>query len=89
MTDYDNTDLESIEQHDHLGTDATGADHYWDKASRTIYVVADGAIDHEQSIDDRPLSDWIAYIRERRGWLNCKFATGGFAEIVAERVEVR
>lgn len=51
-----------------IGTDETGATHHFASAEQTVYVVADGEIGHVERLDGRPLTDWTAFVAERRGW---------------------
>lgn len=53
----------------HLGTDATGADHYFSHPRRTIYVVdADGAVEHVEDLGGRDPAEWVQYVADARGW---------------------
>lgn len=52
-----------------LGTDAEGATHLYRTQTETVHVVdADGRREHVASVAGRPVEDWMAHVRDARGW---------------------
>jgi len=75
MSDYDIADRKSIardratDDPDHIGRDATGADHFWSVYDRTVIVVAESGVDTCDMPDiERPLAEWRDYTDAQRGW---------------------
>jgi len=52
----------------HLGTDETGAEHYWSIYEQTAVVVEPDGEVVTQKVGHRPLSDWELFVAECRGW---------------------
>jgi hypothetical protein len=61
-------DPDGIRRQAMLGIDDEGREHYWSAPRQRLYVLDDGAVAHVRDIDDRPLSDWVAYIETHVGW---------------------
>jgi len=59
-----------------LGTDATGASHVYRTTDETVHVVIDGEREHVADVADRPVDDWMAFIRDRRGWATERYGVG-------------
>jgi len=55
-----------------LGRDAEGGRHHIDPLTQTVYVLDDG-VAHVESLDDRPVADWIDYVAAARGWADCRY----------------
>lgn len=51
-----------------IGTDCTGAVHYYDQPHDRVLVARDGDIERVQPLEGRPVSDWIGYVGSERGW---------------------
>ena len=70
----------------HLGRDAEGADHYLLRARRVVAIVrheADGdELEATESVEHRPVQDWMDYVRAQRGWTVEKYDDRSFAEWV-------
>lgn len=54
-----------------VGTDADGYDHHYYRPADAVVVYDEGGVSHYKYLDGRKLDDWIAFVRERRGW-ECK-----------------
>ncbi|MFC6965154.1 hypothetical protein ACFQL7_27800 [Halocatena marina] len=51
-----------------IGIDTDGREHYFSRI-RDCVTVIDGGDDQTQSLDDRPLKDWMAFVeQELGGW---------------------
>lgn len=96
MTDYENPSEKRIGDDclgtrdvPRLGTDQTGAVHYYDDRADRILVAREGDIEHVEPLDGRPVSDWMAYVGDRRGW-RLRGAEGWFADLraIAEASDV-
>jgi hypothetical protein len=61
-------DAETIRRMAQLGLDAEGREHYWSAPRQRLYVIDGDAVAHVETIDDRPLSDWVAFIEQSCGW---------------------
>jgi len=70
----------------YLGTDGTGAIHYWSRYARTVYVVDAGEVE-SWAFAETPLStltDWLAHVESKRGpWEDHRVSSGGVAAIIA------
>ena len=66
-----------------IGRDAEGATHHVVPGER-VFVVADGEVDHEQELDGRPLSDWVSYVRQERGWDDLRYDDRSFGAWLAD-----
>jgi len=55
-----------------LGRDAEGARHHIDPLTQTVYVL-DGGVDHVETLDGRPVADWVDYVAAERGWADCRY----------------
>lgn len=67
----------------HLGRDRSGADHYATPSKQVLVVrhAADGdELEREEMIGDRPLQDWMDYVRAERGWTVEVYDDRPFAE---------
>jgi len=68
----------------HLGRDAEGADHYLLRTQRVIGVVrhteAGDELEAVESVEHRPVQDWMDYVRAERGWTAEKYDARPFAE---------
>jgi len=71
-----------------LGTDATGASHVYRTTDETIHVVADGGREHVADVADRPVDDWMTFVRQERGWADEQYGVG-LVDMLQQRVEVR
>jgi hypothetical protein len=78
---------ESIASLPAVGTDTEGATHHWDWYRDTVYVLADGDIDHVEYLDAGQLPEWIAYVRHERGWVECRYVDGDLADATVRMVE--
>lgn len=59
-------------EHNHLGTDADGDAHYWNRRTDTVLVITpDGERPHRYAVDD--VSEWVEYVADRRGWDDLRF----------------
>lgn len=53
-----------------VGVDAQGREHYHSLHRDSITVCNEGEHEHTQPLNDRPLSDWMAFIeQEFGGWI--------------------
>ena len=80
MNDYDIPELETIAQKTAIGTDSTGATHYFDRLRDMVHVVDDGAVEHSEPLNGRGLTEWASYVEAERGWDTLKVSQGTFAE---------
>jgi len=56
----------------YIGTDETGAVHYWSIHDRTVIVVeGDDTATCDLSDSDRPLGHWSEHTAAERGWADC------------------
>lgn len=53
-----------------LGVDSTGCWHTYRTADETILVTDGVGITRREPLNGRPVDDWIAYVDDRRGWLD-------------------
>jgi hypothetical protein len=75
-----------------IGVDAEGARHEIDPTTRTVFVHREGDVEHTEALGERDVSEWVAFVDERRGWDDLRYADdplAGLAESVAEVVEAR
>ena len=70
----------------HLGRDAEGADHYLLRNRRAVIVVRHEAggdeLEQTESVENRPVQDWMDYVRGKRGWAAEKYDDRPFCEWV-------
>jgi uncharacterized protein YktB (UPF0637 family) len=71
-----------------LGTDSEGAVHTYRTADETVIVVADGGRKHVADVADRPVDDWMAFVRQERGWADEQYGVG-LVDMLQQRVEVQ
>ena len=60
---------------DHIGTDSHDMDHYLSRPRQTIYVLDGDRVEHTESVADRTVADWVAYVAAARGWEDCHFVS--------------
>jgi hypothetical protein len=60
-----------------LGTDGFGMIHHFDAAEEEVHVIdpAEGRM-HIESVDGRPVEDWMAFISDKRGWSTKQYGVG-------------
>lgn len=68
-----------------IGTDATGAAHYYCNYLGTVWIVIDGDIERVEMA--RNLAKWKRFIAARRGWDDHCIDERSDAEFVADAVE--
>lgn len=68
-----------------IGRDAEGATHHVVPGER-VYVVADGELEQEQALDGRPLSHWVDYVTQERGWDDLRYDGWSFGAWLADAV---
>lgn len=72
----------------YLGVDANGAEHYHSRIADTVVVLDPaGTVERREELDGRPLSDWIDYVENNRGWKKLNYADS-LAEIITDALEV-
>lgn len=55
-----------------IGIDQLGSTHYHDdEHERIIVIKPDGDPEHVETLDGRGVSEWVEYVRNRRGWDAC------------------
>lgn len=86
MTDYETPRLERVAQKPIVGIDGDGATHHFDAVRRTVYVVTADDIQRTEPLGARPLSAWVAYVAEQRGWRDCRYTEQNFADQLAAEV---
>lgn len=98
MTEFEPTAVEGIDAQgpiNHVGADGAGADHYHAPYAGRVWVVQDGDVVREQTLDGRSVQEWIDYVRSERGaWAECHYhdsfeeaflaAISGFADELRE-----
>ena len=76
--------LESLDRPNCLGTDGQGGTHHHSPYDRRVVVVSEaGDIEHVEELGTREIGEWIAYVRDERGWASLNYRES-FAEIVVE-----
>jgi hypothetical protein len=64
-----------------VGVDTDDATHLFDWYEDEVYVVVDGEIEHVEELAAGQLSEWVAFVRERRGWKQCRYVDGAFTDL--------
>jgi hypothetical protein len=59
-------------RHNHLGTDAAGDHHYWNRATDTVMVITDNG-DRAQRYSVDEVNNWVRYVSDRRGWDDLRY----------------
>ncbi len=72
---------------DHLGRDAEGADHYLLRTRRLVIIArhteTGDELEATESVEHRPVQDWMDYVRAERGWTAEKYDARPFAEWIS------
>lgn len=85
MTGFDSDDVESIARNPLVGIDGEGAEHRFDRYTDTVYVLQNGSVEHVEDLDAGELPAWVDYVREERGWEDCRYVEGNpFAAMVEQ-----
>jgi len=80
----DHPSLSTIRAKSAVGIDGEDATHYFDSVRQTVYVVRGSHIEHVESIGDRSLTEWVAYVETARGWETLWFTPGGLSALLSE-----
>lgn len=75
-----------------IGIDAEGARHEIDPMTRTVFVHREGHVEHTEELGERDVTEWVAFVDERRGWDDLRYVDdplAGLVESVTEAVEAR
>jgi hypothetical protein len=64
-----------------VGIDTDDATHLFDWYEDEVYVVVDGEIEHVEALAAGQLSEWVEFVRERRGWKQCRYVDGAFTDL--------
>jgi hypothetical protein len=69
-----------------LGVDADGCWHTYRTDTETILVTDETGIRHVERLGGRHVSDWVAFVEDRRGWQDHPDATPGrgWLEVLAQ-----
>ena len=67
-----------------IGTDATGATHYYSTYLGTVWTVVDDTIEHVEATRD--LDKWRRFIDARRGWVAHRIDSRSTTEFVCDAV---
>ena len=51
-----------------LGVDTEGCTHHYFRRVDAVVVFDGRTLDHYQTLDGRPLSEWKAFVSQKRGW---------------------
>lgn len=88
MTDYDDSMEErTAVRRALLGLDGEDGVHEIDPTTRTVYVRGHSGIEHVEELGERPVSAWIDYVRDERGWDDLRYSDAGIVETVATGLE--
>lgn len=72
MTDYKGDSQErTATDHPVFGYDQAGRAHRYDAMRATIVVTADTEVVHTEQLAKAVVPEWIRFVRERCGWLDC------------------
>jgi len=64
-----------------IGTDAEGKDHHYYRPADTVVVYDADGVHHRQRLDGRPITEWVEFVDDERGWLSMgEFAAVGLRE---------
>lgn len=67
-----------------LGVDGEGSTHYYSRIADAVAVQApSGTVERRESLEDRQLATWIAYVDDKRGWSELNYAES-FGDILLE-----
>jgi hypothetical protein len=82
---HDSTDaLEALDRPQTLGIDAQGCVHHYSPYDARVVVVDDeGTIQRTEDLADRRLATWVAYVDDKRGWADLRYAET-FGDILRE-----
>lgn len=56
-----------------LGRDAEGREHVYRTFAEEVVVIRDGQRVHIEQLGNRSVDDWMAFVRERTGWMRTDF----------------
>lgn len=83
----DTPPIEEITTNPLVGVDGDGCEHYFDQYRDTVYVLDDDqALDHLEELAPGELETWIDYVREERGWTDCRYVPDGGVAIMVDQV---
>jgi len=52
-----------------VGYDVEGYDHHYYRGADCVVVYDDRELDRVEWLDGRPLSEWVEFVADRRGWM--------------------
>jgi len=67
-----------------IGLDAEGDVHEIDPTTRTVYVRDHSGVDHVEELGERAVEEWVAYVREERGWDDLRYSDAGIVAAVVD-----
>lgn len=72
-----------------VGVDEHDSTHLYQRHDRVVYVLEqDDEVEHEQTLDNRPLQDWVDFVDDDRGWTECYYDDRvTLGELVADVVD--
>jgi hypothetical protein len=70
-----------------VGVDTQGRDHYYSRIRGCVTVLVDDEHEHTESLDGRPLSDWMAFIeQELGGWEENNTFSGSLVDHLCDQL---
>lgn len=70
-----------------VGVDTEGREHYFSRIRNAVTVLdADGAHEHTQSLGERSLRSWMAFIEQEWGWSKNNTFSGSLADHLCDQL---